>query len=77
KNQSLSRDNELWFADAVNTLAREDIAIAEPIKEGEWLTTGDPLRWLKANLKVFWQETEKKTKEEFREWMKKNLGEKK
>ncbi len=48
--QELSRDNELWFADANNTLAKEDIAIAEPISSGEWLTTGDPLRWLKVNL---------------------------
>ncbi|MDD5481802.1 MAG: hypothetical protein PHR64_02540, partial [Candidatus Shapirobacteria bacterium] len=48
--QGLSRDNELWFADANNTLAREDIVIAEPITSGEWLTTGDPLRWLKVNL---------------------------
>lgn len=48
--QGLSRDNELWFADANNTLAREDVVIAEPITSGEWLTTGDPLRWLKVNL---------------------------
>jgi UTP--glucose-1-phosphate uridylyltransferase len=50
EKQELSRDNELWFADANNTLAKEDIAIAEPITNGEWLTTGDPLRWLKVNL---------------------------
>lgn len=41
---------ELWLADANNFLAKNDIAIAEPIKKGQWLTTGDPLRWLKANL---------------------------
>ena len=48
--QGLSRDNELWFADANNTLAKEDVAIAEPITSGQWQTTGDPLRWLKVNL---------------------------
>jgi UTP--glucose-1-phosphate uridylyltransferase len=48
--QGLSRDNELWFADANNTLAKEDVAIAKPITSGQWLTTGDPLRWLKVNL---------------------------
>lgn len=50
EKQGLSRDNELWFADANNTLAEEDVAIAEPITNGEWLTTGDPWRWLKVNL---------------------------
>lgn len=49
--QKLSYDNELWFADAVNTLAKQDVVIAEPVKNGEWLTTGDPLWWLKANIK--------------------------
>jgi len=33
--QELSRGNELWFADAVNTLAKQDVAIAEPIKNGQ------------------------------------------
>lgn len=48
--QGLSRDNELWLADANNTLAKDDVAIAQPIENGQWLTTGDPLRWLKVNL---------------------------
>ncbi len=48
--QKVSRLGELWFADAVNTLASQDVVIAEPIKNDQWLTTGDPLRWLKANL---------------------------
>jgi UTP--glucose-1-phosphate uridylyltransferase len=51
EKQGLSRAGELWFADAVNNLAQKDIVLAVPIVEGEWLTTGDPLRWLKANLK--------------------------
>lgn len=51
--QGLSRDNELWFADAVNTLATQDIVLTEATdKQSDWMTTGDPLRWLKANLAV-------------------------
>lgn len=51
--QGLSRDNELWFADAVNTLADKDIVITEATDtESDWMTTGDPLRWLKANIAV-------------------------
>lgn len=50
-SQGLSRDNELWFADAVNTLAKDDIVITEATdNQSDWLTTGDPLRWLEANI---------------------------
>jgi UTP--glucose-1-phosphate uridylyltransferase len=51
-NQGLTKDNELWWADALNTLAKTGIGINEPITKGTWMTTGDPLRWLKANLAV-------------------------
>lgn len=50
KKQGLSKDNELWFADLVNYMAQNDIVIAETVKNGQWLTTGDPLRWLRANI---------------------------
>lgn len=46
------RNRELWFTDAVNTLAKEDLVIAQPIKRGKWLTTGDPPNWLKANIEL-------------------------
>ncbi|MFA5828639.1 MAG: sugar phosphate nucleotidyltransferase [Candidatus Shapirobacteria bacterium] len=48
--QGLSRENELWFTDANNTLAQTDVVMAQEIKNGTWMTTGDPLRWLKANI---------------------------
>jgi UTP--glucose-1-phosphate uridylyltransferase len=41
---------ELWLADANNYLAKNDVVIAEPIKNALWMTTGDPLRWLKTNI---------------------------
>lgn len=47
--QKIAR-GELWFTDAVNTLAKQDVVIAEPVLRGKWMTTGDPLRWLKANI---------------------------
>lgn len=50
KRQGLSKDNELWWADALNTLAKEGVGINEPITNGIWMTTGDPMRWLKANI---------------------------
>ena len=51
QKQKLSQ-GELFFTDAVNILAQTDVVIAQPIKNAQWLTTGDPLRWLKANIIV-------------------------
>ena len=51
EQQGLSRDGELWFSDASNTLAKSDIVLTQAFeKDEDWLTTGDPLRWLKANI---------------------------
>lgn len=50
KTQGISKDNELWWADALNTLAKTGVVINEPITNGVWMTTGDPIRWLKANI---------------------------
>ncbi len=47
ENIPLGKDNELWLADALNKLAQSDRVVATPIK-GKWLTTGDPLRYMKA-----------------------------
>jgi len=45
----LGKGGELWVTDAMNYLAQRDVVIAQPI-EGQWLTTGDPLRYLKATV---------------------------
>jgi len=51
----LGKGNELWLADILNNLAkRGEKIIAKPI-EGEWLTTGDPLRFTEATLKFAMQ----------------------
>jgi UTP-glucose-1-phosphate uridylyltransferase len=53
EQQGLSRDGELWFSDASNTLAKTDVVLTQAFeKDEDWLTTGDPLRWLKANIIV-------------------------
>lgn len=43
------KGGELWLTDALNRLAKREVVIAQPIV-GEWLTTGDPLRYLKATI---------------------------
>jgi len=53
EQQGLSIDGELWFSDASNTLAKTDVVLTEAFeKDEDWITTGDPLRWLKANIIV-------------------------
>jgi len=49
------KDNELWVIDILNALAQQGkTVIAQPI-DGEWLTTGDPLRYLQTTLKFAMQ----------------------
>ncbi|MDD2224951.1 MAG: sugar phosphate nucleotidyltransferase [Candidatus Shapirobacteria bacterium] len=52
KTQGTTKDNELWLADALNTMAQNGVVVDEPITNGVWMTTGDPLRWLEANIAV-------------------------
>jgi UTP--glucose-1-phosphate uridylyltransferase len=59
KTQGLSRDGELWFSDASNTLAKQGIVLTQAFEGKEdWLTTGDPLRWLIANITLAIQNPE-------------------
>lgn len=44
------KDDELWIMDVLNNLAQKGEKVIAPPIEGKWLTTGDPLRWLKANV---------------------------
>lgn len=46
----LGKGGELWVADILNRIAKKRVVIAQPI-EGEWLTTGDPLNYLKTTVK--------------------------
>lgn len=49
KNTPLGKGNELWIADAIKTYVKQGgVVLAEEVKDGEWLTTGDPLNYLKA-----------------------------
>ncbi|MBP6867019.1 UTP--glucose-1-phosphate uridylyltransferase [Candidatus Shapirobacteria bacterium] len=51
ENQPTGQGNELWLADAQNYLAKNDVVLTQAFEGSEdWLTTGDPLRWLIANI---------------------------
>lgn len=48
----LGKDNELWIVDAIRRyVERGGIFLAKEVDDGEWLTTGDPLNYLKAVIK--------------------------
>jgi UTP--glucose-1-phosphate uridylyltransferase len=48
----LGKSNELWLTDAVREyIKRGGRVVAESVKDGEWLTIGDPLNYLKTVLK--------------------------
>jgi len=52
ENTALGKDNELWVVDAIRSYVKHGgIFLAKTIKDGEWLTTGDPLNYIKALLK--------------------------
>ena len=52
KNTPLGQGNELWIVDAINTYVKNGgIFMAKEVKDGEWLTTGDPLNYTKTMLK--------------------------
>ena len=47
----LGKHNELWIVDAIREYVRRGgIFLAKEVEDGEWLTTGDPLNYLKAVL---------------------------
>ncbi len=44
---------ELWLTNAINGLATDGgIVVAEPLVEGKWMTTGDPLNLMKISIEL-------------------------
>ncbi len=71
KRTPLGIGKELWISDILNNLAkRGKKVIAQPII-GEWLTTGDPLRYMKAQVRFALERED--IGQEFAEFLK-NLG---
>jgi UTP--glucose-1-phosphate uridylyltransferase len=47
----LGKDNELWLTDAIQEYIRQgNRVVVQPIQDGRWYTTGDPLRFLEVTL---------------------------
>ncbi len=51
KNTALGKGNELWIVDAIRTYVKKGgVFMAKEVEGGEWMTTGDPLNYLKATI---------------------------
>ncbi|MDD3487148.1 MAG: UTP--glucose-1-phosphate uridylyltransferase [Candidatus Moranbacteria bacterium] len=49
KKTALGKGNELWITDAIKQYVQSGgLFLAKEVEGGEWLTTGDPLNYLKA-----------------------------
>lgn len=51
QSTATGKGNELWVTDILNTIISEGALVIAPPIEGEWLTTGDPLRYMQTMLK--------------------------
>jgi UTP--glucose-1-phosphate uridylyltransferase len=52
KVDSTGKDHELWLQDANDKLSRVTKFMFKVV-DGEWMTTGDPIRYLKAQIKYY------------------------
>ena len=66
KNLKPGKNGELWLTDAIDELARMEKVLVHEV-EGKWLTTGDPLNYLKAMVEFVWQRDD--LKEEFKKYI--------
>lgn len=51
KNTAIGKGNELWVSDAIENYIKDGGKFyAKKVEDGEWMTTGDPMNYLKATL---------------------------
>ncbi len=64
-------DDELWLQDANDQVAKHGRMLVK-IVAGEWMTTGDPLRYMKSHLEFML--ASEKYGDDLRSWMREKLG---
>ena len=70
KTTALGKGNELWIVDAIaEYIKRGGEFYAKKVEGGAWLTTGDPINYLKAILEYSWDH--KDLKKEIKKFIKK------
>lgn len=72
KKTALGKGNELWITDAIKTYIKQGGKfLAKKVEDGEWLTTGDPLNYMKALLKYAMDRGD--LKDDLREFISRNF----
>lgn len=74
RKTSLGKGNELWIVDAIRTYVKNGGKfLAKKVEGGEWMTTGDPLNYLRATLAYAFEREDigKEIREYSKELMKK------
>ena len=66
KADAIGLDDELWLVDAIHEVAKKGV-VRVKVVDGEWMTTGDPLRYIKAHIKFML--SHEKYGEELREFL--------
>jgi len=64
-------NKELWLIDAIDRMYKKEKVIAQKV-EGEWFTTGDPLKFLKATVELALRRDD--LKGEFMKYLKKRVN---
>jgi len=64
-------NKELWLIDAIDRMSKKEKVIAQKV-EGEWFTTGDPLKFLKATVELALRRDD--LKGEFMKYLKKRVN---
>jgi len=68
KSDAIGLDDELWVVDAIHHVAERGM-VKVKVVDGEWMTTGDPLRYMKAHIKFMLADD--KYGPELKDWLKK------
>ena len=72
RNTPLGKGNELWIVDAIREYVKQGGEFyAKKVEGGEWMTTGDPLNYLKANFSYAIERND--IGQELRDYLKKEL----
>lgn len=72
KETPIGKGHELWTNDAINTYIKKGgVFYTQKVKDGQWLTTGDPWNYLRANL-IYAMDRED-LREELGKFMKENF----
>jgi UTP--glucose-1-phosphate uridylyltransferase len=72
KETALGKGDELWIVDAIkNYIERGGVFYAKKVEDGEWLTTGDPMNYLRTTLKYAFDRDD--LKDELRDFIQHDL----